>query len=553
MSELQAVEVEGALWHVPTGSTNVSFIGGGAFGVVASACTPDGSILAVKRFISPFNTVHTAKRVYRECRLLRIIAEDVASGPMEHKNIISLIGIKTPDISLDTFHNVYTLMERTPTSLQSVTQGRMLDDSVIRLITFQLLRGLKYLHSAGVTHRDLKPENIGYYPNHSIRIFDIGLAKSKDEEEDEQFFTSYAVTKHYRAPEIILRRRYGPNSDMWSLACIVAEMCEGHVLLPGDHDFAVMELIVERFGFPTDPFMIHVSSTIQQAMEGLRPRAYVVPIRDIVPHASDDAVVLLEAIFTYDTDARPSASDALELNFVSELHDPAIEPVAAHSLVFFDYKRLLFEELRDYRSHCPLQQDAFHSFQVNETTWNVPSRYTNPCLIGGGGFGQVALVHDSVLGTEVAIKRILDPFRSIQHAKRSFREVRLLRLVNEDVDPDTNDRRCVEMVKMIDAFSSESTLEQFNSVYIVMEAITGTLHTIIRSVVLGDPQVAYITYQLLRGLKYMHSCGIIHRDLKPSNIGICIIMERIVLTTIYRCVSRLHHPHSRFRPCSLAE
>ena len=240
----------------------------------------------------------------------------------------------------------------------------------------------------------------------------------------------------------------------------------------------------------------------------------------IVPRASDDAIALLEALFTYDTDSRPSASEALELNFVSEFHDPSIEPVAAHSLVFFDYKRLLFEELADYRVHYPLQQDAFHSFQVNHTTWSVPTRYSNPTLIGGGGFGQVALVHDAVLGTEVAIKRILSPFHSIQHAKRSYREVRLLRIVNEDVDPDTNDRLCVDMVKMLDAFSAEATLELFNSVYIVMEAIPQTLHTIIRGVALGDPQVAYITYQLLRGLKYLHSCGIIHRDLKPSNIGI---------------------------------
>ena len=55
--------------------------------------------------------------------------------------------------------------------------------------------------------------------------------------------------------------------------------------------------------------------------------------------------------------------------------------------------------------------------------------------------------------------------------------------------------------------------------YVVLDLMESDLHQIIHS---SQPltleHVRYFLYQLLRGLKYMHSAQVIHRDLKPSNL-----------------------------------
>ena len=44
------------------------------------------------------------------------------------------------------------------------------------------------------------------------------------------------------------------------------------------------------------------------------------------------------------------------------------------------------------------------------------------------------------------------------------------------------------------------------------------LHKLLRSQKLSSDHICYFLYQMLRGLKYIHSANVLHRDLKPSNI-----------------------------------
>ena len=64
---------------------------------------------------------------------------------------------------------------------------------------YQLLRGLKYIHSANVLHRDLKPGNILLNANSELKICDFGLARVASDA-----MTQYVGTKWYRAPELLL-------------------------------------------------------------------------------------------------------------------------------------------------------------------------------------------------------------------------------------------------------------------------------------------------------------------------------------------------------------
>jgi len=102
------------------------------------------------------------------------------------------------------------------------------------LIAYQIACGLKYMHSYGVVHRDLKLENImmSDQTDHAIpKIVDFGLAKmiGPQEKADEPF-----GTLGYVAPEILLKKPYSFQCDLWSFGCILyALLCSS---LPFDHD-----------------------------------------------------------------------------------------------------------------------------------------------------------------------------------------------------------------------------------------------------------------------------------------------------------------------------
>lgn len=73
---------------------------------------------------------------------------------------------------------------------------------------YQILRGLKYIHSANVLHRDLKPSNLLLNTTCDLKICDFGLARVADPEHDHAgFLTEYVATRWYRAPEIMLNSK----------------------------------------------------------------------------------------------------------------------------------------------------------------------------------------------------------------------------------------------------------------------------------------------------------------------------------------------------------
>lgn len=122
------------------------------------------------------------------------------------------------------------------TDLHSVIKAGILKKVHKQYIIYQLLAGLKYVHSGEIVHWDLKPSNILINSECHIKICDFGLARSvvATEEDEIAIMTEYVATWWYWAPEIVLgSSKYSKKVDIWSVGCILAELINEWPLFPG--------------------------------------------------------------------------------------------------------------------------------------------------------------------------------------------------------------------------------------------------------------------------------------------------------------------------------
>jgi len=150
--------------------TLVKEIGSGSYGDVVLAIHRDtGRRVAIKKIDELFTFTSDTKRQLREVILLRRLAG--------HRNIIKLYDILEPEDPVN-FKTIYLVFEATPADLRKVYRGQFfLTERHIKTIMFNLLCGLKYIHSAGVIHRDIKPANLLILQDCTVKICDFGLSR----------------------------------------------------------------------------------------------------------------------------------------------------------------------------------------------------------------------------------------------------------------------------------------------------------------------------------------------------------------------------------------
>ena len=127
---------------------------------------------------------------------------------------------------------------------------------------YQILRGLKYIHSANVLHRDLKPSNLLLNANCDLKICDFGLARVTSETD---FMTEYVVTRWYRAPELLLNSSdYTAAIDVWSVGCIFMELMDRKPLFPGRDHVHQLRLLLEVLSVTLDTLhdLVHYTNII---------------------------------------------------------------------------------------------------------------------------------------------------------------------------------------------------------------------------------------------------------------------------------------------------
>ena len=228
--------------HTFTVDTRYSFIrviGSGAYGVVISAKdSKTETDVAIKMVPRAFHDEIDAKRILREIKLLK---------HFRHENIVSIVDMMPPSVNyVEDFNDVYMVTDLMETDLHRIIYSKQkLSMDHVQYFVYQVLRGLKYIHSCNVLHRDLKPSNLLVNSNCDLKICDFGLARgiyddsnSMDDSNNERgtlLLTEYVVTRWYRAPEIMLAcHEYSKPIDVWSVGCIFAELILRKPYFPGD-------------------------------------------------------------------------------------------------------------------------------------------------------------------------------------------------------------------------------------------------------------------------------------------------------------------------------
>ncbi|KAB0389788.1 hypothetical protein E2I00_018395, partial [Balaenoptera physalus] len=318
-----------------------------------------GINVAVKKLSRPFQNQTHAKRAYRELVLLKCV---------NHKNIISLLNVFTPQKTLEEFQDVYLVMELMDANLCQVIHME-LDHERMSYLLYQMLCGIKHLHSAGIIHRDLKPSNIVVKSDCTLKILDFGLARTAC---TNFMMTPYVVTRYYRAPEVILGMGYKENVDIWSVGCIMGELVKGCVIFQGtDHslDIDQWNKVIEQLGTPSADFMKKLQPTVRNYVEN-RPKYPGIKFEELFPDwifpseserdkmKTSQARDLLSKMLVIDPDKRISVDEALRHPYITVWYDPA-EAEAPPPQIYDaqleerehaieEWKELIYKEVMDW-------------------------------------------------------------------------------------------------------------------------------------------------------------------------------------------------------------
>ncbi|XP_071823810.1 serine/threonine-protein kinase Nek11-like isoform X2 [Apostichopus japonicus] len=120
--------------------------------------------------------------------------------------------------------------------------GKSLDQSLIMDWFVQLTLAVQHMHSRRVLHRDLKTRNI-FLKNNMVKIGDFGISRVLMGTTD--MASTFTGTPYYMSPEVLKHEGYNSKSDVWSIACILYELCALQHAFEGQSLMGVMYKIVE--------------------------------------------------------------------------------------------------------------------------------------------------------------------------------------------------------------------------------------------------------------------------------------------------------------------
>ncbi|KAL5159680.1 Mitogen-activated protein kinase 19 [Glycine soja] len=336
-------------------------VGKGSYGVVCSAIdTHTGGKVAIKKIHDIFEHISDAIRILREVKLLRLL---------RHPDIVEIKRIMLPPSKRE-FKDIYVVFELMESDLHQVIKA---NDDLTRehhqFFLYQMLRAMKYMHTANVYHRDLKPKNILANANCKLKVCDFGLARvAFSDAPTTTFWTDYVATRWYRAPELCgsFFSKYTPAIDIWSIGCIFAEVLTGKPLFPGKSVVHQLDLITDLLGTPPPETIAGVrNDKARKYLMEMRKKSPV-PFEQKFPNADPLALRLLQRLLAFDPKDRPTAQEALADPFFKGLakveREPSCQPISRLEFEFErrrvtkdDVRELIYREILEY--HPQLLKD----------------------------------------------------------------------------------------------------------------------------------------------------------------------------------------------------
>ncbi|CAI0409299.1 unnamed protein product [Linum tenue] len=336
-------------------------IGKGSYGVVCAAIdTHTGEKVAIKKIHDVFEHISDAIRILREVKLLRLL---------RHPDIVEIKRIMLPPSKRE-FRDIFVVFELMESDLHQVIKA---NDDLTRehhqFFLYQMLRALKYMHTANVYHRDLKPKNILANANCKLKICDFGLARvAFSDTPTTVFWTDYVATRWYRAPELCgsFFSKYTPAIDIWSIGCIFAEVLIGKPLFPGKSVVHQLDIITDLLGTPAQDTISGVRNDKARKYLTEMRKKQPVPFAHKFPSADPLALRLLQRLLAFDPNDRPTAEEALADPYFRGLskieREPSCQPISKLEFEFErrrvtkdDIRELLYREILEY--HPQLLKD----------------------------------------------------------------------------------------------------------------------------------------------------------------------------------------------------
>lgn len=282
-------------------------IGNGSFGVVYQAHVVEtGEMVAIKK-------VFQDKR-YKN-RELQIMKD------LSHPNIVALKhafftnGEKPDEVFLNVVMEYLSdTVYRTMKYFTKLKQN--FPPVLVKLYTYQIARGLTYLHELGVCHRDIKPQNILVDArSHTVKICDFGSAKKLVQGEAN---VAYICSRYYRAPELIFGATdYSCVIDVWSLGCVMAELVLGQPMFPGESGVDQLVEIIKVLGTPTKEQLLSMNPNYT---EFKFPQIKAHPWSKIFKNRlSNEGIEVLSGYLQYTPSLRTHMMDSLAHPYFDEI------------------------------------------------------------------------------------------------------------------------------------------------------------------------------------------------------------------------------------------